>query len=83
MNKKEPTQLQNEIKKRGLSLYKIVERMGFDSQVYTTFWSNKINGRSTMTPDELAMICKAITNLTKQRFIPDQVDYETERLRLI
>lgn len=83
MDKKEPTQLRSEIKKRGLSIYKIVERMGFDSQIYTTFWMNKINGNSTITPEELKNVCKAITNLTGQRFTPDHVEYEAKRLRLI
>lgn len=77
------THLQRIIEEKGLTIGGVVSHMGFDSQVYTTFWGNKIKGKTTLTITELQMLCRSISSLSGSLFQPQDIQNEPVRFKLI
>ena len=73
------TYLEQELKKRNISVYQICKALGKDPNGFVGSYLRKIRGKSTMTIEELNQIGLAIQDLSKTPFNTENVKCYAER----
>ena len=77
------TTLLNEMEKRDISTYKLVELMGKSPKHVAGYWKKKIEGEVAMSPDQLREIVKIISEHSGEPLKADDIEYEIVKLKVV
>ena len=74
---KKPNTLKQEMQKRGISTYFIIQSLGKNVRTMYGFWAKKLNGTVPMSYPQLEQICQIITDACpKQPLKPSEIKKE-------
>lgn len=80
--KKSASSLETELRKRNITFYKLLKKLGRDPRADFGSVVRRIRGTTPMSSHELFDICMAIEDLSGKPFDPNTLRYEVEAYRL-
>ena len=61
------TQMEKEIEKRGITIYRLTKIIGLDPRSSCSFVGDKVRGFTGVSPEEITKMCKAISDHSKDK----------------